>query len=148
MKITPKFTTDDIKKLVLSKADRIELAILLRLQRIGEQFVTDARNNGSYTDRTGNLRSSVGYVVLRNGEQYSKGGFEKIKAGGKGVETGNRIVLEAATKFPVGLVLIVVAGMNYAAAVEAKGRDVLTGSSQAAIVSLKDAMKKIGKKAA
>jgi hypothetical protein len=172
MGLVPKFTNADIEKMVRVKMERIEQVILLRLQRIGEQFITDARTNGSYTDRTGNLRSSIGYVVLRNGEQYSKGGFApvkgsvagpKTKAGrldrrfkvnrgkldvGQGEIKGKAALSEAIGRFPRGYVLIVVAGMSYAAAVESKGKDVLTGSSQTAVVSLKNAMETISKKVA
>jgi hypothetical protein len=42
--------------------------------------------------------------------------------------------------------VIVVAGMSYAAAVESKGRDVLTGSSQVAVSSLKKAIERINDK--
>jgi hypothetical protein len=148
MALVPKFTNADIQKMVAEKAGRIEQAILLRLQRIGEQFITDARNNGTYKDRTGNLRSSIGYVVLRNGEQLTESGFQQVKAGALGTATGNKVLLEAASRFPKGYVLIVVAGMSYAAAVEAKGLDVLTGSSQTAVTELKRAMERINKAAA
>lgn len=142
MGLVPKFTSADIKRMIAAKVDRIEQAILLRLSRIGEQFITDARTNGAYTDRTGNLRSSIGYVVLKNGEQYTRGGFQQIKAGSKGTATGARVLSEAIGKFPRGYVLIVVAGMNYAASVESKGKDVLTGSSQTAVISLQRTMEK------
>jgi len=148
MGLVPKFSKADLQKMVADKIARIELAILLRLQRIGEQFVNDARQHGSYKDRTGNLRSSIGYLVLKNGEQYSQGGFVQVKNGGKGISTGKIVLDEAAAKFPKGYVLIVVAGMEYAAAVESKGRDVLTGSSPAAVKSLKEAIERINQKTA
>jgi hypothetical protein len=148
MGVKPKFTKADVQRMILEKAGRIEEAILLRLLRIGEQFITDARNNGSYTDRTGNLRSSIGYVVLRNGQQYSASGFTQVKQGSTGIQTAMSLLEEAKQRFPTGLVLIVVAGMHYAAAVESKGYDVLTGSSQTAVSSLKEAIETIQKKVA
>ena len=56
---------------------------------IGERCITEARDNGSYADRTGNLRNSVGYMVLLDGVVQSQGNInkhnqeqiEKIKAG-------------------------------------------------------------------
>jgi hypothetical protein len=146
MGLVPKFSKAEINKAIADKVARIELAVLLRLQRIGEQFVTDARLNGTYKDRTGNLRSSIGYIVLKNGEQYSQGGFVQVKTGVQGTGTGKNILNEASLKFPKGYVLIVVAGMSYAAAVESKGRDVLTGSSQIAVSSLKKAIERINDK--
>lgn len=138
--IIPKFTSADIKKVLQERMDRIEKAILTRLKRIGEQFVKNARTNGNYVDRTGNLRSSIGYVILRNGEQFAGGSFKQIKTGSDGIASGNKVLSDAMQNFPKGYVLIVVAGMHYAAAVEAKGKDVLTGSSQIATRDLKIAM--------
>lgn len=114
----------------------------MRLSRIGEQFVNDARENGSYTDRTGNLRSSIGYVILKNGQQIGGGGFK----GGEGERKGNDVLNGAKARYPVGYVLIVVAGMDYAAAVESKGRDVLSGSAPAATERLKKAMAALTRK--
>jgi hypothetical protein len=148
MGLVPKFTEAQLKQMIAEKVQRIETAVLFRLQRIGEQFVTDARLNGTYKDRTGNLRSSIGYIVLKNGEQYSEGGFVQIKTGVQGTSVGKSILTEAMLKFPKGYVLIVVAGMSYAAAVESKGRDVLTGSSQTAVISLKKAIERINTKTA
>lgn len=144
--LVPRFTKEDITKLLQQRVALIEQAVLMRLQRIGETFVTNARNNGSYTDRTGNLRSSTGYVVLKNGVQYNTGGFSQVKGGAGGTTTGRRFIDEVKAKFPTGLVLIVVAGMDYAAAVEAKGKDVLTGSSQVAKKQLKEAIRSLSKK--
>jgi len=148
MGLKPRFSEAQLRQVIAEKVQRIELAILLRLQRIGEQFVTDARLNGTYKDRTHNLRSSIGYIVLKNGEQYSGGEFVQIKTGVQGPIVGKSILTEAMLKFPKGYVLIVVAGMSYAAAVESKGRDVLTGSSQTAVISLKKAIERINTRTA
>ncbi|HZF64200.1 MAG TPA: hypothetical protein VEZ55_06945 [Chitinophagaceae bacterium] len=144
--LKPKFKKADIERIVLERMMRIESAVLMRLQRVGENFITNARNLGEYTDQTGNLRSSKGYVVLRNGVQYANGGFEQVKGGSAGKIAGNAALSEAMQKFPTGLVLICVAGMDYAAAVEAKGKDVLTGSSLIATQELKKALKEISRK--
>ena len=86
---------------------------------IGERCITEARDNGSYTDRTGNLRNSVGYVVLLNGIEQSQSNINKL----------NRKQFDTIKgKYTKGLVLIVVAGMNYAAYVEAKGYNVLSSA--------------------
>lgn len=86
---------------------------------VGERCITEARDNGSYTDRTGNLRSSVGYVVLLDGVEQSQSNINKL----------NRKQFDIIkAKYTKGLVLIVVAGMNYAAYVEAKGYNVLSSA--------------------
>ena len=86
---------------------------------VGERSIIEARDNGSYTDRTGNLRTSVGYVVLLDGIEQSQSNINKL----------NRKQFDTIkAKYPKGLVLIVVAGMNYAAYVEAKGYNVLSSA--------------------
>lgn len=107
---------------------------------VGERCVVEARKAGEYNDITGNLRSSIGYVVLFNGQpyQYSKSrvfrgreyknktykGKKLVrKKGNKGTEEGRafleRLAEEFANRYPQGIVLIVAAGMEYAIYVEA-----------------------------
>ena len=143
LSLRPKFNDADIKRIIQDRMDRIENAVVEQLKFIGNDFVTNARNNGTYTDQTGNLRSSIGYLILKNGLQLTQSGFEQIKTGSEGTAKGKAFLQEVAAKFPTGIVLIVVAGMDYAAAVESKGRDVLTGSSPQAIADLKTAMQRI-----
>ncbi len=131
MKLEPRFTRAEIQKFIEDKMKALDNAILTRLKRIGETFVKNARENGNYTDVTGNLRNSIGYVILRDGEQLFQN-FKKaarVRSDTSGVNTGERVALEVASNFPRGYVLIVVAGMNYAAAVESRGKDVITASS-------------------
>ena len=73
---------------------------------------------GDYLDNTGNLRASIGYFVARNGSLVNA----------KGDLEATVIALEAISDVPKGWVLVVVAGMNYAAAVEANGYNVITSS--------------------
>lgn len=142
--IVPKFTKADIKKMLADKVGRIQQAVLLNLQRIGEQFVAGARDTNTYKDRTGNLRSSIGYVILKDGKQLFES-FEN-KGGDEGVERAKELTAESAKKFPKGFVLIGVAGMDYAAAVEAKGFDVISASSIEAETNLKVAIQRISSK--
>jgi hypothetical protein len=142
--VRPKFSKSDITNKLKTEVKRIQDAILLNLQRIGEQFVADCRNNDTYKDRTANLRSSIGYVILYNGKQLHEN-FES-KGGDKGEQTAKDVIDDIKKKFPLGFVLIGVAGMDYAAAVEAKGFDVITASSQQAEISLKAAIERIKRK--
>ena len=108
----------------------VERQIIESLCRIGEEAVTLAKlipPERGFTDRTGNLRSSIGYVVCKDGQPINLA-FEAVKGGHEGVHTGQRLAMEIAGKHPEGYTLIVVAGMNYAAYVESKGRDVLTSA--------------------
>lgn len=144
--ITPKFSKADIQKMLAKKKQVIEKVIISRFQRIGETFITNARNNNTYTDQTGNLKSSIGYVILKDGEQIFGSSFEQVKEGIKGTKAGPKLTDEVSKKYTRGFVLIVVAGMEYALYVEAKGYDVLTASSIAAENDLKKAVEQISKK--
>jgi hypothetical protein len=159
--LVPKFSKKDIEADIKSREDRIEQALLARLQFVGEKFIVEARSTNTYKDRTGNLRNSIGYIILKNGEQLfdnftrsasieavnPKTGKTKITKGSTdGVTTGHRIAAEIGKRYPSGFVLIVVAGMDYAAAVESKGFDVLTGSSVIAQTNLEKGLKELIKK--
>ena len=108
------------KKIIVDKQKMI-----LALHFIGQQFIIDARTNDTYTDRTGNLRSSIGYAIYDDGKEIG-GKFEIAKkdVDGKGVSSAKNEARSNVSK--TGLCLIVTAGMEYAAAVESKGYDVLT----------------------
>lgn len=105
-----------------------ERKIIRSLAYCGEKCVTQAREFGSYQDQTGNLRSSTGYVIVKNGQIISGSGFSSVSGGSEGTQVGLTFARQLASEFPRGIALIVVAGMNYAAYVEAKGYDVLTSS--------------------
>jgi len=92
---------------------------------VGERFVDKARLNGNYTDRTGNLRSSIGYIILLNGKVVD----QNFEGNPKGQSQGKQVANEVALQYPEGYVLIGVAGMNYAAYVEARNFDVITGAA-------------------
>lgn len=135
IKIAPKFTADQLRKMLQRKLNVIDQAYFQQLQYIGEAFVKHARESGNYTDRTGNLRNSIGYVILKDGKQLidnfinSSDGDGKTENSRDGQAIGRQKAAEIGQKFPKGYVLICVAGMEYAAAVESKGFDVITSSS-------------------
>ena len=110
----------------VEKAERKQFMVL---SRIGEEFVNKARekqpSEGSFTDQTGNLRSSIGYIIVKDGHV-----LKEFFPGGKpvGSGTGKDVAKDLAATYVDGFILIVVAGMDYAAAVESTGWDVITGS--------------------
>lgn len=120
-------------------AQRIHKEMITKLQYIGEECVRQARENGSYTDHTGNLRNSIGYVLLYNGDIVSANFEERVqskvidKANGMGVLEGRKLAEKLAKDFTKGYALIVVAGMNYAYYVETLNKDVLDGAERYAI---------------
>lgn len=144
--IIPKFTKADITRILTARKERIFAAILLRLKRIGEQFVKNARENGTYRDVTGNLRSSIGYVILHNGIQITEN-TKLVRKGKEGPGKAREVLNELKAQYPKGFVLICVAGMEYAASVERRGREVITASSHQAEIDLRQAIREIKSKA-
>lgn len=121
-----------------------------RLMYIGERFVKNARSKtgkqGGFNDVTGNLRSSIGYMILYNGTVLEEN-FVLAKKGNQGLKEGKSLTSKIAAEFHTGFSLIVVAGMNYAAAVEnLHHKDVITGSSHIAEKELKEGFSKLKKK--
>ncbi len=133
MGLTPAFTQGDIRNFLNQSAARVHQVNIARLKRVGLQFVIDARTKADFTDQTGNLRSSIGFIIVFQGE-IVESDFEGQTQ--EGQTKAEQFAFEVAMQHSRGYALIVVAGMEYAAAVEAKGKDVLTGSSAQAKASL------------
>lgn len=121
-------TPTEIDRLIEAEVERLKTALVYNLCAIGEQVLNAARLTNSYKDQTGNLRSSIGYVVSVDGEIVQMSSFDVVKEGGDGAKGGKAYALQLVKDFPQGIVLIVVAGMNYASYVSAKGYDVLESS--------------------
>jgi hypothetical protein len=119
--------SSDIDNYIDAKIKRAEDVLINALEYVAIECQNEARNNGSYQDQTGNLRSSVGYVIVRNGEVVKKSKFPIVKNGSYGQKEGLSLSARLALEYRDGIALIVVAGMNYAAYVETS-RNVLTSS--------------------
>ena len=130
--ITPQFTPADIERMLQEKIAKYEEKIIRILRNVGEKCINEAREYGSYQDRTGNLRSSIGYIVLKDGKPIEKGGFAPTEKGtevGKnGQKEGEAFINKVTSQYPKGFVLVVVAGMKYASYVEARNYNVLTSA--------------------
>lgn len=127
MGITPNFTQADVKARFDRLINAIEIRQIKRMQYLGEQCVVMARNNGDYTDQTSNLRSSVGYMVFKNGIAVHEG-YELTGEGLEGLMAGKQLAKKVGAKYRNGICLVVTAGMYYALMVESRGRDVLTST--------------------
>lgn len=139
--LTPLWKKNDVKKLFDKLGERAEFVIMDLLQRTGEEFVKVARLSGQYIDHTGNLRSSIGYVIVRNGRilgrnfQLSDKGTDKQT----GKREGEQLAMDLVKTFSTGYVLIGVAGMKYAVHVEALDNyDVVTSAANKAEESIKE----------
>lgn len=137
--IRPKFTSDDVRRRFDRFLDVVERQELDRLKYLGEMCVTHARSvpaNRGFHDRTGNLRSSIGYVIFKDGVAVMNN-FAEVNGpeGGNAAEAiqkAKTVADRAARKHPTGFCLVVTAGMEYAIYVESKGRDVLTSAESLA----------------
>lgn len=124
-RLTP---TTEIDRYIAGRVEAIKKALVYNLCAVGEQVLNAARLTNSYKDQTGNLRSSIGYVVSADGEIVQMSSFDTVKEGREGSRGGKEYAMQLVRDFPHGIVLIVVAGMNYASYVSAKGYDVLDSS--------------------
>ena len=108
----------------------------IHLQLLGEQCVNRIRkkHGNDWTDRTGNLRSSIGYAVFNEGKNVVQSQFETILQGSTGSAKGRAYIQTLAKEYANVYALVVVAGMDYASFVEAgsgnrKAKDVLASTS-------------------
>lgn len=132
MNVTPLFTQEELQRAVEEQTTREINALVRELQIIGEQVVTEARVGAKkfgkdYLTQTGNLRSSIGYVITLDGQPVTESSFHPVagsESGKEGADKGREFAREVASELP-GLAIVVVAGMNYASYVHNKGYDVL-----------------------
>lgn len=134
-KITPLFTQKDIQKDIEKHMDAFHRIMLSEISAVGLKFVTDARNIITYDDQTGNLRSSIGYIIVYNG-QVVKEDFSQ-SGGPIGQQEGRQYAEYVGSLHNTGYALITVAGMEYASFVEAKDFDVITGSTSNANTAMR-----------
>lgn len=135
MAIKPNFTKDDVRKRFDAFLNEIEIKQIARLQRLGEMCLVEARTNKGYMMQTGALLSSTGYEVFVDGvaihSQFDAASGAESNAAETGIKSGQSIA-ETIGKGTKGIALVVVAGMNYAAYVEAKGYNVLSSAEHLA----------------
>lgn len=140
MAITQTTPQQEIDNYIAVQIQRRSAVILNTFEYIGMTCANEGSTGGTYKDRTGHLRASVGYLVMKDGVVYSKGGF----GAGIGGSTGEAFAQKMAAGFPHGIALIVVAGMNYASAVEARNYNVLTSAELLAEQLVPQLMKTLG----
>ncbi len=135
MAIKPNFTKDDVRKRFDAFLNEIEKKQIAKLKRLGEMCLVEARTNKGYMMQTGALLSSTGYEVFVDGvaihSQFDAASGAESNAAETGIKSGQSIA-ETIGKGTNGIALVVVAGMNYAAYVEAKGYNVLSSAEHLA----------------
>lgn len=130
--------TDDINAMfrdIDAAAGRIKSRILMAVRLACLATVRRARelpsppetmrgkpHQPNYIDQTGILRASIGFAIYDQGQRV----MENFETGGEGAAQGIKTAEDIAKRFPDKIVAIVVAGADYAAAVESRGYFVLS----------------------
>lgn len=131
--IRANFSVADLQKQIREYQKEARKACIASYKAIGSSFVTDARQNADFQDHTGNLRSSIVFLLKVDGKirirdyEVSQRGTDRITGMTEGLRFAESVAKETPNE---GIVMIVTVGMDYAASVESKGRNVITGSSQ------------------
>ena len=106
--MTPLFTFDEMERWFDHFQSKAEDKMLVFLQAGGEKFIEVARRSGSYKEQTGNLRSSIGYIIAKDGEVVT----ENFKEGDKGTDKttgkykGRRLAEEVSLSYTGGYGLV------------------------------------------
>lgn len=172
MALRPTFTSKELKDNFVAIKQRFESVIILELERLGLQCVSMSKQAigidsgafpittelaeakplkqriltqseavkgqktpvfGDYLDQTGNLRNSIGYFIAKDGEIIKGNGSAESKS----------FASSLIRQYNSGFSLIVVAGMEYAIYVEAKGYNVISSSELFAKNKLPDIRKRM-----
>jgi len=130
-----KMTTpmSDVDAVINRQIQLIDEETCNALSYLGEMCVTEARDRTqgeSWYDHTGNLRSSIGYIITHNGNIVMTSSFASFNGGAEGSSKGQSYANQLASGFSRGFSLIIVAGMEYAALVEAMDNKVVLASAE------------------
>lgn len=82
MDIKVRFDLSDLEQELKSLDDKV----INKLVQTGEAAIQKAVKSGQYVNRTGNLRSSIGYVLAYNGKVIREGGFKKVEGFGPNMQ--------------------------------------------------------------
>ncbi|HXH99226.1 MAG TPA: hypothetical protein VNI52_03080 [Sphingobacteriaceae bacterium] len=144
MKVTSNLDTKKFEQKTQRFIKRYFEISISEYSRLGRERVTDARNKskemGSFDDKTGNLRSSIGFILFYDSVEVGKEFPGKLVFGKQaGISSAHEAVLD----YPKGWAIVIVAGMSYASHVEAKNFDVITGSTLGMSAKFANAQKRI-----
>lgn len=93
----------------------IEKALIFYLEAFVAELENHAKESAGYQDQTGNLKSSIGGVVLKDGKPIT---YEGFKGKTEGVSTGKEFINSLVSKYQKGYTILLVAGMEYASPLE------------------------------
>ena len=138
MGIEMKMDMRQIRDILNKEAQKHLKRTITLLQYVGETVVNEIRTShiSDWNDQTGNLRSSIGYIITMDGKPIGMSAFEKV-VGPKpdadeedGSQAGKDYARQLAALYPNGIALIVVAGMEYASYVERRDNKVVLAQGE------------------
>ena len=122
-----------VEEFLLREAQKVADKTIRMLSRLGDDCINEARDRSpeaSWYDHSGCLRSSVGYVITRNGNIINMSNFRVVKQGSEGQRKGKEYASWLAKHSTDNFALIIVAGMPYASEVEAMNNKVVLASAE------------------
>lgn len=141
MGIKPNFTKAEVSNYLAVELKKIEDKIIEACEFAGEGFVKAAREmtkeEGGFGDITGNLRSSIGYFIVKDGKiikqdlELSEKGSDRVT----GLNTAKQFIKEIMDSN--GIHVYGVAGMEYASEVESRGFNVISAQEGGFVAELK-----------
>ena len=141
----------EVDRILYKSLEILKDEITKNLVKLGEECIAKIRDRSkeeSWIDRTGNLRSSIGYAVYDYGIKQIESAFQIVRNGNEGSSEGKKMISQLGNEYSNAYALVVVAGMNYASHVEAlENKDVLA-STELWAKSIVDSRLKRAKKAA
>lgn len=148
MGIRPRYTKVDVKEFVEEFYKETEAKLIEMLEYVGEGFVEQARKmskmEGGFGDVTGNLRSSLGYFIVKDGKIIK----ENVRISNKGSDRHSglsqaKVYIQGIMESD-GLRIYGIAGMEYASEVEARGLNVISVQADLAIIELRGLLSQVG----
>jgi len=144
MGIKPVFGNGAVAAKVAAFQSNLDAAVVYLLKYLGEDLAKYAKDNHNYTDQTGNLTNSIGYAVVHESKIVH---YDVSNQPGEGADAALKVAMKVASELPNSYSLIIVAGMSYAAYVEAKGYNVILPAELKAKKDFPAAMNRLVEKA-
>ena len=138
MGIEMKMDMRQIRDILNREAQKHLQRTITLLQYVGETVVNEIRTShiSDWNDKSGNLRSSIGYIITMDGKPITMSAFGKVVGpepdpdAPDGSQEGKDYASQLAALYPSGIALIVVAGMEYASYVERRDNKVVLAQGE------------------
>lgn len=126
MGVEVKMDIREIRDYLMREAEKHQARVIAMLRYVGETVVNKIRASdiSEWNDQTGNLRSSVGYIISIDGVPIETSPFptvdgpKRADTSDDGSQIGKSFAESLTALYTHGIALIVVAGMEYATYVE------------------------------